>query len=283
MERRAHAVLDAARAAGITYLDAARSYGRAEAFVRDWLDARQLPPGAVVVGSKWGYRYVGGWQLDAEQHEVKDHSAEALARSSRSRAGCSARTSGSTRSTPPRPRPASSTTTASSTGSRRCATGHPGGGDGERERAGGDGPPRDRGRRGGAPLFAAVQATWNVLERSCEDALREARAAGRTVIVKEVLANGRLPRAATRGARVRSRCSPATCTSGRTRSRSRRRWRGRGRTWCCSARTRWSSSSRTCARSRSAPGRPCSAGSRGCARSGRLLERARRAPVDVNA
>jgi aryl-alcohol dehydrogenase-like predicted oxidoreductase len=37
-----------------------------------------------------------------------------------------------------------------------------------------------------------VQATWNVLERSCEDALREARAAGRTVIVKEVLANGRL-------------------------------------------------------------------------------------------
>ncbi len=47
-------------------------------------------------------------------------------------------------------------------------------------------------RRGGKPLFAALQATWNVLERSCEEALREAHAAGRTVIVKEVLANGRL-------------------------------------------------------------------------------------------
>jgi aryl-alcohol dehydrogenase-like predicted oxidoreductase len=47
-------------------------------------------------------------------------------------------------------------------------------------------------RRGGTPLFASVQATWNVLERSCEEALREAHAGGRTVIVKEVLANGRL-------------------------------------------------------------------------------------------
>jgi aryl-alcohol dehydrogenase-like predicted oxidoreductase len=47
-------------------------------------------------------------------------------------------------------------------------------------------------RRGGTPLFASIQATWNVLERSCEEALREAHAAGRTVIVKEVLANGRL-------------------------------------------------------------------------------------------
>ena len=78
MERQAHAVLDAALAAGITYLDAARSYGRAEAFIRSWLDAHELPRGAVVVGSKWGYRYVGGWQVDAPQHEVKDHSLEAL-------------------------------------------------------------------------------------------------------------------------------------------------------------------------------------------------------------
>src|SRR5512133_842038 len=79
MARHAHAVLDAARAAGIRYVDCARSYGRAEAFVRAWLDARGLAPGEVVVGSKWGYRYVGGWRLDAERHEVKDHSAAALA------------------------------------------------------------------------------------------------------------------------------------------------------------------------------------------------------------
>lgn len=46
--------------------------------------------------------------------------------------------------------------------------------------------------RGGAPLFSSVQATWNLLERSAEPALREAHAAGVGVIVKEPLANGRL-------------------------------------------------------------------------------------------
>jgi aryl-alcohol dehydrogenase-like predicted oxidoreductase len=44
----------------------------------------------------------------------------------------------------------------------------------------------------GVRLFDAVQATWNLLERSAGDALAEARSAGLGVIVKEALANGRL-------------------------------------------------------------------------------------------
>ena len=40
--------------------------------------------------------------------------------------------------------------------------------------------------------FDAVQATWNLLERSAGDALRSAHDAGMGVIVKEALANGRL-------------------------------------------------------------------------------------------
>jgi aryl-alcohol dehydrogenase-like predicted oxidoreductase len=28
----------------------------------------------VIAGSKWGYRYTGGWRLDASQQEVKEHS-----------------------------------------------------------------------------------------------------------------------------------------------------------------------------------------------------------------
>ena len=39
MERHAHAVLDAAYEGGVRYFDAARSYGRAEAFLASWLDA----------------------------------------------------------------------------------------------------------------------------------------------------------------------------------------------------------------------------------------------------
>jgi aryl-alcohol dehydrogenase-like predicted oxidoreductase len=46
--------------------------------------------------------------------------------------------------------------------------------------------------RGGERLFGAVQSTWNVLERSCEEALREAKEAGITILLKEVLANGRV-------------------------------------------------------------------------------------------
>ena len=44
----------------------------------------------------------------------------------------------------------------------------------------------------GQQLFSAVQATFNLLEPSAGPALRQAKEAGWTVIVKEALANGRL-------------------------------------------------------------------------------------------
>jgi aryl-alcohol dehydrogenase-like predicted oxidoreductase len=193
LERHAHAVLDAARAAGIRYLDAARSYGRAEAFLRSWLDARGLAPGEVVVGSKWGYRYTGGWRLDADRHEVKDHSLAALEEqlaASRATLGAhlalyqlhsATRESGVLEDV------------AVLDALARVRDG------GLRVGVTASGPQQaDTIRsaleitRGGAPLFACVQATWNPLERSAEAALREAHEAGRTVIVKEALANGRL-------------------------------------------------------------------------------------------
>jgi aryl-alcohol dehydrogenase-like predicted oxidoreductase len=193
LERHAHAVLDAAYAAGIRHLDAARSYGRAEEFLRSWLDARRLAPGQVVIGSKWGYRYTGGWQLRAERHEVKDHSAAALrAQLSESRAvlGPHLALYQIHSATPEsgvlddaevldalaRARDAGLRIGVTASGPHQATT---------VRRALGV-------TRGGAPLFSAVQATWNLLERSCEDALSEARAAGLTVLVKEALANGRL-------------------------------------------------------------------------------------------
>jgi aryl-alcohol dehydrogenase-like predicted oxidoreductase len=45
---------------------------------------------------------------------------------------------------------------------------------------------------GGVAPFACVQATWNLLEPSAGPALAEASAAGWGVIVKEAVANGRL-------------------------------------------------------------------------------------------
>src|SRR6266567_6045177 len=68
MEAHAHRVLDAAWEGGIRYVDAARSYGRAEEFLGSWLSSRHIAPDEIVVGSKWGYTYVGDWRTDAELH-----------------------------------------------------------------------------------------------------------------------------------------------------------------------------------------------------------------------
>ena len=80
MELAAHTVLDAAYAGGVRYFDAARSYGKAEAFLATWLARRGFGAGEVTVGSKWGYTYTGGWRVGAPVHEVKDLSVATLRR-----------------------------------------------------------------------------------------------------------------------------------------------------------------------------------------------------------
>jgi aryl-alcohol dehydrogenase-like predicted oxidoreductase len=80
MEQRAHAVLDAAWGGGIRYFDTARSYGRGEEFLGSWLIRRGITPETITVGSKWGYTYTAGWQVQAEAHEIKEHSLPVLRR-----------------------------------------------------------------------------------------------------------------------------------------------------------------------------------------------------------
>ncbi|MDQ1361111.1 MAG: hypothetical protein QOJ44_1488 [Acidimicrobiaceae bacterium] len=143
-----------------------------------------------MVSSKWGYTYTADWTVSAEVPEVKDHSAAALARQwpetdallgpwlrlyqvhsatldsgilddtevhrALARLGLPV---GLTLSGPDQ-----------STTLRRALSI----------------------QVDGAPLFSAVQATWNLLETSAGPALAEAKSAGWTVIVKEALANGRL-------------------------------------------------------------------------------------------
>jgi aryl-alcohol dehydrogenase-like predicted oxidoreductase len=185
------AVLDDAYAAGVRHVDVARSYGRSEEFLAGWLAGRAHAD--VEVSSKWGYAYVGEWRLDAEVHEVKEHSAarfaaqwaetlallgdrvglyqvhsltvdsplftdepllEALAELSANGVAVGFSTSG----------PAQADAI-----ERAFAL-----------------------EAAGRPVFSAVQSTWNVLEPSAGPALAAAHAAGKRVLVKETLANGRL-------------------------------------------------------------------------------------------
>jgi aryl-alcohol dehydrogenase-like predicted oxidoreductase len=185
-------VLDVAAAAGVDWVDAARSYGRAEEFLGAWFASRRPDP-APTVSSKWGYRYVGNWEIDADVHEVKEHT---LPRFRQQWAETSALLPGLvglyqihslTVDSPVLDDPEllgslaglpeSGVAVGFSTSGPRQA---------------------DTIRRAidvavdGRPLFSGVQSTWNLFEPSAGSALAEASEAGLTVLVKEALANGRL-------------------------------------------------------------------------------------------
>jgi aryl-alcohol dehydrogenase-like predicted oxidoreductase len=186
LRARTEAVLDRAFAAGVRYFDAARSYGLAEEFLGGWLRSRD--PGEVFVASKWGYTYTANWSLDAEDHEVKDLSLDQLRRQlaeTREHLGSWLRLYQIHSATIESGvledagvleelaalRASGVAVGLTATGAAQADT-------------------IDAAIATGA--FDAVQATWNLHERSAGDALARAAAAGLRVIVKEAVANGRL-------------------------------------------------------------------------------------------
>jgi aryl-alcohol dehydrogenase-like predicted oxidoreductase len=193
LERRCHEVLDAAFALGVRYVDAARSYGSAEAFLASWLTSRGISTDAVTVGSKWGYTYVGDWRRDADVHEHKDHSLPAFRRQlAETRAQLGPwldlyQIHSATLDTGVlEDRALLADLTALSD-------------DGVIVGLSVSGPRQAETilralevELDGANPFRCVQATWNVFERAAAPALQAAHAAGLGVIVKEALANGRL-------------------------------------------------------------------------------------------
>jgi aryl-alcohol dehydrogenase-like predicted oxidoreductase len=188
LEQRAHAVLDAAFAAGVRYFDAARSYGRGEAFLASWLRRRELAPGEVTVGSKWGYTYTADWQVDADPPEVKDLSVDTFRR----QLGETRELLGEHLSLY---QIHSATLESGVLDDPAVLAGlaelRAGGVSVGLTTSGRDQAETVR-RAIGVGGFDTVQATWNLLEPSVGPALAEAHGAGLGVIVKEALANGRL-------------------------------------------------------------------------------------------
>jgi aryl-alcohol dehydrogenase-like predicted oxidoreductase len=191
LRARSFEVLDAAYAAGVRYLDAARSYGRAEEFLGAWLEDRDPPD--VVVGSKWGYVYTADWEVDADPPEVKHHDAETFRRQlaeTREHLGARLALYQIHSATPDSGVLENDAVLSALAGLRAegVAIGLTTSGTSQSETLE---------RALGLDLFDAAQVTWNLHERSAGPALERAHAAGLGVVVKEALANGRLtPRAA---------------------------------------------------------------------------------------
>lgn len=187
LRARTHQLLEQAWQAGVRYFDAARSYGLAETFLGEWLTPERRAQ--LTIGSKWGYTYVADWRSDVDTHEVKDHSLATFERQW-------PETLQALGGPPDFYLVHSLTSDSPALGDKRLL---------DRLRELADSGVRvglsTSGRQQaetlrkamdlGAP-FTAVQATWNVLETSAGKALAEAHDAGWFVVVKEVVANGRL-------------------------------------------------------------------------------------------
>jgi aryl-alcohol dehydrogenase-like predicted oxidoreductase len=196
MEERTHTTLDAAWAGGIRYFDVARSYGKAEAFLGSWLRSRNIDPGSIIVGSKWGYTYTADWQVtvaEDQAHEVKEHSLPVLQRQiveSRSFLGSYLslyQIHSATLESKVLENPSVLAELARIKG-EGLAIGLT---------TSGSNQPETIWKAlevtvDGEPLFSSVQSTWNLLEQSAGKALTAAHEAGFGVIIKETLANGRL-------------------------------------------------------------------------------------------
>lgn len=193
MRRHCHALLDQAWDAGLRYFDTARSYGLGESFLGSWLqNCGHSGGGQPVIASKWGYTYTADWRIDAEVHEVKEHSLKVLQRQWRETQNALGA---------PHLYQIHSATLESGVLDNGSVLTYLAG---LREQGvaiglttSGPGQSRTLDRAlqveiDGRPLFSAVQATLNLLERSAAKVLQAAHRAGLLVILKEGLANGRL-------------------------------------------------------------------------------------------
>jgi aryl-alcohol dehydrogenase-like predicted oxidoreductase len=181
-----HELLDAAWEAGVRHFDAARSYGRAEEFLGEWLRSRR-PEGAVV-SSNLGYVYTAAWRVDADPPEVKHHDVETFRRQlaeTREHLGDWLSLYAIHSATPESgvladERVLDALEELRDDGMRIGVT------------VSGTSQPETIREALRLDLVEAVQATWNLHERSAEQALARAHEAGLRVYVKEALANGRL-------------------------------------------------------------------------------------------
>lgn len=185
-------VLDLAYDKGVRHFDTAASYGTGERFLLEWNQIRARKD--VEFSTKWGYSYVADWEIGFRgKHEVKEHSLaklkeqwqyskKLLPRLSTYQIHSATFESGVLKNSQ----------VLSELGAIKNKTGIKIG-------LSASGPDQASILKAALlvevnqkPLFESFQVTYNILEQSCHTVLKEIISAGKTVMIKEALANGRL-------------------------------------------------------------------------------------------
>ena len=198
MQEQANLVMNEALRLGINWFDCARSYGKSEQFIGEYLRGSSISKDDVVVSSKWGYTYVADWNVTlapGEPHEVKDHSVETFQRQLRETIESVGEYVQLYQIHSATFESGVLTNTTVHDALERCkvekgwkiglSVSSPKQGDVIREAM-------TLKMSDGSPLFDSVQCTYNLLEQNAATALMEAHEVGMDIIVKEGLANGRL-------------------------------------------------------------------------------------------
>ncbi|MGK0377373.1 MAG: aryl-alcohol dehydrogenase-like predicted oxidoreductase [Patiriisocius sp.] len=190
-KQRGFKVLEEAYKLGIRYFDTAPGYGLAENLVLEWLQSKNDE--TIQVATKWGYTYVANFDAKAKIHEVKEHSLLKLNEqweTSKSllphlkvyQIHSATLETGVLENKPVLDRLAFlkdeynlkigvTTTGADQVEVIKKALDV---------------------SVSGKPLFDAYQVTYNILEQSLLDILERLNREGRSIIIKEALANGRI-------------------------------------------------------------------------------------------
>lgn len=187
-------LLDHAYMKGVRDFDTAASYGKGEHFLKDWFDRNRYED--VTLSSKWGYTYKANWEIGFKgAHEVKEHSLSKLIEQWDFAKGLlpglkiyqihsATFESGVLENREVLEelrrikKSAGIQIGASVSGANQndviLAASEV--------------------RVGGEPLFDSIQVTYNILDTSTHDVVRQLIEEGNTIIIKEALANGRLLR-----------------------------------------------------------------------------------------
>ena len=185
-------VMDYAYKQGIRHFDTAPSYGQGEAFLQEWF--RQHPYKDLALSTKWGYTYVANWELGYKgPHEIKEHSVKKLIEQwSVSKHLLPALQVYQVHSATFESGILDNNEVLQKLFEIKKETGLKIGITTSGENQGDVLKYASQIRMNNKPLFESFQVTYNILEASTHELLKELMIAGRIVIIKEALANGRL-------------------------------------------------------------------------------------------